>query len=123
MEFPTIGPTKELYIDCKRAYKKAIKFHKKNANKLTPTDLKSALCNHDKINFWKTFNKNADPKVIKCKDLKSLNFAQQFKDNFISSADNTKALNDFITAFSELSEECPSLLVDVYDVKCAVKCI
>ena len=48
----------------------------------------------------------ADPK-IKCKDMKSSGFAKQFNDNFISSPDNTKVLNDF--AFSELGEEFPSL--------------
>ena len=62
-------------------------------------------------------------KLFNCQDLKSSDFAMQFEDNFISSADNAKALKDLITAFSELSEKCPSLLVDANDVECVVKCI
>ncbi len=62
-----------------------------------------------RLTIGKAFNKNADHKFIKCKDLKSSDFAKQFKDFFISSADNTKALNNFITAVNGIRKEYLSL--------------
>ena len=95
----------------------------KNANTLTLTDFEFALFNHDKVNFWKIFNKSADSKVVKYKDLKSSDFLNQFLDNFISSAGNTKALTEFLSVFNETREECSCFLVNANDVECAMKCI
>ena len=53
------------------------------------TDFESALLFIIRLIFYRKFLNKMLSKIIKWKNLKSQDFANRFKDNFIPSADNT----------------------------------
>ena len=118
--YPTTDPIKEKYVFSKKRYKKAIKIHKSLGKQITLNELEEALSARNNGSFWKIFNNSVKHKPT-LTDLKPNDFVKQFKDNFISSSDNDKALNEFFSLYSEPDLNVPDFFIDVCDVECAVK--
>ena len=65
---PRHGPVFDLYYRDKLSYKHAVRYIKRNENKLQADGMATALCNHDYAGFWSTVKciNNSKPPLPEC---------------------------------------------------------
>jgi len=113
--------------DFKRAVKQAsIDFEVNNAD-----DLKQSLASRDKNSFWKCWNRKYQSSLITPVSVKGQNdpgiiadtFTEYFASQYVNSADDSAAMNDFVSAYEHLNSKVDNSKQLTIDVELIEKCI
>jgi hypothetical protein len=119
---PVIGSIHDEYVSCKKEYKKAIKEVKRNDKRARGDRLLDAWRTNDTKKFWNIWRSNSSQ--LRNNDvLQPDSFVDVFRGNFINSASNVKAVNNFNALYNKMfvDNSCDKVQFNVEEIEKAVK--
>ena len=101
MGCPSNGPEKDEMATSRRNYKKAIKSVKRDNKQLVADRMVKLWKSRDSKRFWGLVNKRINASSVNPSVLCANNFVDSFKNNFVNSGNNVKAVGTLLLAMEE----------------------